>query len=230
MKLLNLQPIQKKQTRKQEETIENEILKLQQNISETSDHEKIETLKISIQEKKDTLEKITEKRIQGLILRSKADTVEHGEKNSKYFASLEKKRSEAKIISRLKIDNTTNTNQKEILSEIERFYKNLYNKREVGHSAHIFFDDSISKLSNLGKNNCEGLITEAECISALKNMNNQKSPGSDGITVEFYKLFWNDVKEFYINSINHSFHTGSLTDLQKQSIITLIPKQNKDIT
>ena len=108
--------------------------------------------------------------------------------------------------------------------------KNLYNKREVGHSAHNFFDDSISKLSNLDKNNCEGLITEAECISALKNMNNQKSPGSDGITVEFYKLFWNDVKEFYINFINHSFHTGSLTDLQKQSIITLIPKQNKDIT
>ena len=44
MKLLNLQPIQK-QTRKQEETIENEILKLQQNISEKLDHEKIETLK-----------------------------------------------------------------------------------------------------------------------------------------------------------------------------------------
>ena len=61
-------------------------------------------------------------------------------------------------------------------------------------------------------------------------MKNQKSPGSDGITVEFYKLFWNDVKEFYINSINYSFQTGSLTDLQKQSIITLLPTQNKDIT
>ena len=46
----------------------------------------------------------------------------------------------------------------------------------------------------------------------------------------FYKLFWNDVKEFYINSINYPFQTGSLTDLQKKSIITLIPQQNKDIT
>ena len=36
--------------------------------------------------------------------------------------------------------------------------------------------------------------------------------------------------EFYINSINYSFQTGSLTDLQKQSIFTLLPKQNKDIT
>ena len=78
---------------------------------------KIENTKNKYTRKKDTLEKITEKRIQGLILRSKADTVEHGEKNSKYFASLEKKRSEAKIISRLKIDNTTNTNQMEILSD-----------------------------------------------------------------------------------------------------------------
>ena len=189
MKLLNLPPIQK-QTRVQEQTIENEILKIQQNISETSDHEKIETSKNKYTRKKDALEKITEKMIQGLILRSKAHTVEHGEKNSKSFANLEKKRlEEAKIISRLKINNITSTNHNDILSQIERFYKNLYNKREVGHSAFNFFDDSIRKLSNLDKNSCEGLITEVKFKSALKNMNNQKSPGSDGITVEFYKLF-----------------------------------------
>ena len=36
--------------------MENEILKLKQYISETSDHEKIETLKLSLQEKKEALE------------------------------------------------------------------------------------------------------------------------------------------------------------------------------
>ena len=61
-------------------------------------------------------------------------------------------------------------------------------------------------------------------------MKNQKRSGSDGITVEFYKIFWNNIKEFYVNSINYSFETGSLTELQKQSIITIIPKQNKDLT
>ena len=44
----------------------------------------------------------------------------------------------------------------------------------------------------------------------------KKSPGSDGVTVEVYKLLWDDVKEFYIYSINHSFQTGSLTDLQNK--------------
>ena len=79
-----------------------------------------------ILEKNNALEKITEGRIQGLILRSKAEMVEHGEKNSKYFASLGKKRSETKLISRLKINNKINTNQTEILSETELFlYKSL---------------------------------------------------------------------------------------------------------
>ena len=59
-------------------------------------------------------------------------------------------------------------------------------------------------------------------------MKNQKSPGSDGITTEFYKIFWNDIKEYYIKSINFSFQNGELTELQKQSIITLLPKSGKD--
>ena len=77
-------------------------------------------------EKNNALEKITEERIQGLILRSKAEMVEHGEKNSKYFASLEKKRSETKLISRLKINNKINTNQTEILSETELFFIKIF--------------------------------------------------------------------------------------------------------
>ena len=34
-------------------------------------------------------------------------------------------------------------------------------------------------------------------------MKNKKSPGSDGIIAEFYKIFWNDITEFYVKSINY---------------------------
>ena len=60
-------------------------------------------------------------------------------------------------------------------------------------------------------------------------MKNQKSPGSDGLTDKFYKIFWNDIKHFDIRSINYSSKNGSLTELQKQGVITLLPKPNKDI-
>ena len=60
-------------------------------------------------------------------------------------------------------------------------------------------------------------------------MKNYKSPGSDGLTVEFYKAFWSYLSPYFIDSINYSFITGSLTTLQKQGLITLIPKEGKEL-
>ena len=62
----------------------------------------------------------------------------------------------------------------------------------------------------------------------IKRNENNKSPGSDRITTEFYKIFWNDIKKFYIYSLNHSYQCGALTELQNQSIISLISKSDKD--
>ena len=84
-------------------------------------------------------------------------------------------------------------------------------------------------MSNIEKQSCEGVLTDFECEHALKEMQNQKSPGSDGFSAEFYKHFWPVLKEHYVKSINFSFGKGSLTDLQRQGIISLIPKQGKDI-
>ncbi len=58
-------------------------------------------------------------------------------------------------------------------------------------------------------------------------MQNNKSPGSDGITIEFYKIFWNETH--LINSLNYSFNNENLTTLQKQGIISLIPKPGKNL-
>ena len=35
------------------------------------------------------------------------------------------------------------------------------------------------------------------CLHALKAMGDGKSTGMDGFTVEFYKLFWNDVSPLF---------------------------------
>jgi len=59
-------------------------------------------------------------------------------------------------------------------------------------------------------------------------MKNNKSPGSDGLTADFYKIFWNDIKVYLVKSLNYSCDIKKLTELQKQSIITLLPKKDKD--
>ena len=151
-------------------------------------------------------------------------------KNNKYFAGLAKKKSEAKAITRLSINDTVVTNQRTILLEQKKFYEQLYSKIEQIESDIIFFDNSLPKLNENEQNSCKGHITDLECKTALKDMKNQKSPGSDGITTEFYKIFWNDIKEYYIKSINLAFQNGELTELQKQYYYTFAKKWKRQPT
>ena len=45
-----------------------------------------------------------------------------------------------------------------------------------------------------------------------------------------YIIFWTDIKHYLTPSLNYSYIHGDLTDLQKQSIITLLPKTDKDLS
>ena len=58
-------------------------------------------------------------------------------------------------------------------------------------------------------------------------MQNNRSPGEDGIPIELYRTFWEDIKPFLIRSYRYSMDSGSLTITQKRGIISLLPK-NKD--
>ena len=53
-------------------------------------------------------------------------------------------------------------------------------------------------------------------MEALKTMENNKSPGNDGIPEEFYKILWNDI----------SHRLGKLPMSQRRGIINLIHKKN----
>ena len=59
-------------------------------------------------------------------------------------------------------------------------------------------------------------------------MKNDKSPGSDGLTKEFYVCFFNEVSNILITALNHSFTTDILSTSQRQALITLTEKKDKD--
>ena len=58
-------------------------------------------------------------------------------------------------------------------------------------------------------------------------MDNDKSPGNDGIK-EFYIKCWDAVIEPLCASIQQSFRAGELTTSQKQTTIKLIEKKDRD--
>jgi hypothetical protein len=73
------------------------------------------------------------------------------------------------------------------------------------------------------------MISEEECVKAIKSMQNGKSPGTDDLPVEFYKIFWKNIKKLVMDSFSYSYENENMSISQKQSMITLLPQQNNDI-
>ena len=184
---------------------------------------------------KSELEKIECHRARGAMLRSKVQWIEDGEKNTSYFLRLERQNYCNKLITQLNVDDEIITDKKQILMAEKAFYEKLY-------SDNIMYDNdileesideftknsAIPKLNEEQKQKCEEEITESEILKSIKALKCGKSPGTDGLTSEFYKFFWGDIKTFLMASINFGIQTGQLSVEQRRGIITLIPKKDKN--
>ena len=89
-------------------------------------------------------------------------------------------------------------------------------------------DSDIQGISNDDKIILDDDITVDEIADAVKNLSNNKSPGSDGFPIEFYKFFWSKIKTYVCNSILYGVTNGELSTDQRRGILTLIPKKDKD--
>ena len=176
-------------------------------------------------EVKRELKQIDDEKINGHIIRSKVRWHEEGERSTKYFLSLEKARAVKKHLQKLKLkDGRITTDPKEILSAQVDFYRKLYSsKLQDNPTTYNLFDHTIT-LNDVDRDDCEGAITIKECEEALHTFKNDKSPGNDGITSEFYKHFWGELSHFIVDCFNFSYEKGELATSQKQAIISLVDK------
>ena len=59
-------------------------------------------------------------------------------------------------------------------------------------------------------------------------MQKNKSPGNDGLRKEFYKAFWKEIKNLFMNSIMEAREKKKLSTSQRQAVIKLIEKKERD--
>ena len=168
---------------------------------------------------------------QGAIIRSRANWYEKGEKNNKYFLNLEKSNKKKSCVRKIVTgDGTITANPKTIMSELELYYSNLYSEENSGHSPELSFLDDLKEFPTLTeelRNLCEGNIEYNECFKVLQSFQKNKTPGNDGLTIEFYLAFWLMIGKHLVDCINYSFEFGELSNSQKQAIITLIEKKRE---
>ena len=136
-----------------------------------------------------------------------------------------------KNIRKLKLpDGSTTCNPEEILLLQKSFYETLYtSKQEVNHDEVAYFmQANVPLLDNGLQRVCDGKVSVEECKKVLKLFSNNKSPGNDGLTIEFYCQFWSLISTPLIQCFNYSYDHGELSHSQKQAIISLLEKEGKD--
>ena len=149
---------------------------------------------------------------------------------TKYFFNLERRNYNKKTISQLRMeDETIIKSETQVLDAIENYFNDLYTS--ASSATQEEYDSFIQelrlpKLSDEERDELEGLLTYDECKQVLETFQNDKSPGEDGFTVEFYKFFFELLGHNLVESFNEAYETNELSISQRRGIITLIPKED----
>ena len=176
---------------------------------------------------KENLKKLMLVKSEGARIRSRVIWFEQGEKSSKYFHSLEKKNSKDKLWHDIK-DKEGNivTGVRNIQKVQVDFYENLYKAQGVKQdNVKQFTDVLVKRISNESKQNLNRDMNLDELYKALQKMKRNKTPGPDGLTVEFYQMYWDVIKNDLIEVYQHSFEIEQLAYTQYLALITLLFKK-----
>ena len=190
---------------------------------------------------KGELKKIHETRGKEAMFRCKMKWIEQGEKPTKYFFNLEKNNYEKKLIREVKLENGELTSDPvQVNKGIEDFSRNMYTSKITANNSDYIsehnqnLDDfikgpSIPQLNVEEQESLEKDLIFEELKNALTSFADNKSPGEDGFSKEFYETFFDLLWKDLLNSYNEAFYKGSLSVSQKRGTITLIPKGNVDL-
>ena len=160
----------------------------------------------------------------GSIIRSKANMLDNNENPSSYFFQKEVSQAKEKTVRSILAENVTYSNSHDILKCFRSFYETLYTSEPIDASLNPLFLSNLPQVDNSDNLFLKQDIAKHEILKALKSMEKDKSPGSDGLSSSLYIKFFDIFGDIITQIINLAFNENSLSDSQKLSYITLICK------
>ena len=170
--------------------IEGKLKACEEKVAEAPSPENLENLEAC----KTVYEREYDYMVRGSIIRSRARWYEQGERNTKYFLNLENHNKKKSCVRRLlNSDGAEITDANNILDEVHTFYSDLYDEKTgIQTDTYCpFLVDSLTipKLNDDMRKICDGQLTYSECFKVLSTFENNKTPGNDGLSKEFYLFF-----------------------------------------
>ena len=203
------------------------ISQLLEKITEMEERQNLTEADIDILlQSKSELNSLVNENTTAALFRSKVKWTELGERSSKYFYNLEKSRYNAKTCHTLIHEGKEIKEDKEIIETEKDFYDELYMKDDkvefrAQNTYNVWATDShISEMSKT--------MNIIEVANAIKQLKNGKTPGNDGLPIEFYKMFYPKIKTLLFDMYICVFEEEKLNTSASKGILNLIPKPGKD--
>ena len=164
---------------------------------------------------------------EGARVRSRVKWDEEGETSSRFFLRLEKKRGTESWISASRVSNgVVVTDAEGVCESWASFYRDLFTACPVDLGVQSNLLDCLTlSFSVEDAASSDGPISPNEAHAVLLGMAKGKSPGSDGLPMEFYVVFWDLLGGDLVNVFNASLEDGLLPFSPREALIALIFKK-----
>ncbi len=186
-----------------------------------------------IDEIRDEISNLEYEKAKKIFILTQTAVKDSGEKPTKYFYSLLKKRQALNTMDYLeKEDGTILDKPQDMLNEAHNFFQKLFTKEEkLDEEEQKFFLSKIKKkISNVQRQNLEKKLDEKDLYVAAFSTNTGTSSGHDGFPYEFWTHFWNLFGKDMLDVANASLYELGATpkSLRKSYIILTFKKGAKE--
>ena len=125
------------------------------------------------------------------------------------------------------VDNNLITDPIAIVNEQQKFYAKLYTENP---NVRFTYENTTNiKLSRDEAERVGRPITWDEMFDAMMMLKRGKTPGCDGLPIEFYHSLWDVLSEPLFNLLTMCIDTGELNMSARRGVISLIPKKAPDL-
>ena len=154
--------------------------------------------------------------------------LEEGETPSRFFLKSATQRFEKSFVSSIfSSEGVEVSTLPEIMRAHEDFYSALFAQEPVDLDVQESLLTFVTRrLSAADREVCEGALLLEEATEALKLSNRNKTPGPDGLSVEFYLKFWPRLGPLLVEVFNECLRASELCESMKTSVTRLVYKKD----
>ncbi|KAG7559082.1 Reverse transcriptase domain [Arabidopsis thaliana x Arabidopsis arenosa] len=159
--------------------------------------------------------------------KSRANWLDEGDENTKYFHASTKQRRAINRIIGLQDHNGTWIESEEGIEQIAvKYFNNFFTA-----TAHDGEFQVLRDVPEIVTTDMNSFLTREVSLEEVKRavfeMNPTKAPGPDGMTALFYQRFWPIISEDLLTTVRSFFTTGTLDPRLNMTNICLVPKAGR---